>query len=55
MSEQFASALEQAGVDVELVLLPDVGHAFELKPLTGPEMTLALSEIDDFLARTLNP
>jgi acetyl esterase/lipase len=55
MSERFAAALEQAGVDVELVLLPDVGHAFELNPLTGEEMTLALSEIDDFLERTLDP
>lgn len=54
-SERFAAALEEAGVDVELVLLPDVGHAFEAKPLTGEEMTLALSEIDDFLERTLDP
>lgn len=55
MSERFAAALEQAGVDVELVLLQDVSHAFELKPLTSEEMTLALSEIDDFLERTLDP
>jgi len=55
MSERFATALEQAGVEVELVLLPDVGHAFERKPLTGPEMTLALREIDEFLDRALNP
>ena len=54
MSERFATVLEQAGVDVELILLPDVVHAFELKPLTGPEMTLALSEIDDFLDRALS-
>jgi acetyl esterase/lipase len=54
LSERFAAALEQAGVDVELVLLSDVDHAFESKPLTGEEMTLALSEIDDFLERTLD-
>ena len=55
MSERFATALEQAGVDVELILLPDVVHAFELKPLTGPEMTLALNAVDEFLDRVLNP
>jgi acetyl esterase/lipase len=55
MSERFAEALEQAGVDVELVLLPDVGHAFELKPLTGEEMTVALSAVDAFLEKTLEP
>ncbi len=55
MSERFAEALEQAGVYVELVLLPDVGHAFDLKPLTGPEMTLALAAIHEFLDRTLGP
>jgi len=55
MSERFAAALEQAGVDVELVLLPDVGHAFELMSLSGEPMTQVLSEIDDFLERTLDP
>jgi len=55
MSERFAESLEQAGVDVELVLLPDVGHAFELKPLTGEEMTLSLSRIEAFLDRVLAP
>jgi acetyl esterase/lipase len=55
MSERFATALELAGADVQLVLLPDVGHGFERKPLTGPEMTLAFKEVDDFLERTLNP
>ena len=55
MSERFAEALEQAGVDVELVLLPDVGHAFELKPLTGEEMTLALGAVDAFLRKILEP
>lgn len=55
MSERFAEALEQAGVDVELVLLPGVGHAFELKPLTGEEMTLALGAVDAFLRKILEP
>jgi dipeptidyl aminopeptidase/acylaminoacyl peptidase len=55
MSERFAAALERAGVDVELVRVPDANHAFELKPLTGPEMTLALAVVHQFLERTLNP
>jgi len=53
-SERFAEALGQAGVDVELVLLPDIPHAFELLPLTGETMTLALKEIDNFLLRALD-
>jgi acetyl esterase/lipase len=55
MSERFAAALERAGVDAELILVPDARHAFELKPLTGPEMTLALAAIHEFLDRTLGP
>jgi acetyl esterase/lipase len=55
MSERFAESLEQAGVDVELVLLPDVGHAFELRPLKGEEMTLSLNRIETFLDRVLTP
>jgi acetyl esterase/lipase len=55
MSERFAAALEQAGIDVELVRVPDANHAFDLKPLTGPEMTLALAAIHEFLDRTLGP
>jgi acetyl esterase/lipase len=54
MSERFAAALEQAGVDVELVLLPDVGHAF-MGDMTADETTLALAAIHEFLERTLNP
>ena len=54
MSERFAAALDNAGIDVELVLLPDVRHAFELKPLDSDEMTQALDEIDRFLERTLD-
>jgi len=53
LSESFAEALKNAGVDVELVLL-ESGHAFELD-LTGEAMTLALSEVDEFLERTLDP
>lgn len=53
MSERFAEALEQAGIDVELVLLPDVGHAFELTSLTGEEMTQSLSKVETFLDRVL--
>lgn len=55
MSERFAESLTQAGVDVELILLPDVGHAFEVKPLTGQEMALSLSKIEAFLNRVLEP
>jgi len=55
MSERFAEALERAGVEVELVLLPDVGHGFEFTPVTGEEMTLSLSKIEAFLERVLAP
>lgn len=55
MSERFADALSQAGVDVELVLMPDVGHAFELKPLDGEELTVAIGEIEAFLDEALLP
>ena len=53
MSERFSDTLTQAGVDVELVLLPDVGHAFELKSLKGEEMTLSLEKIETFLEQVL--
>ena len=53
-SERFEAALEQAGVEVDLVLLPGAGHAFELTPLDSDELTLAFSEIDEFLARSLD-
>ena len=55
MSERFAEALEQAGVQVELVLLPGVGHAFELQPLTSDEMTLAFNKVGEFLDQNLDP
>lgn len=53
MSERFAELFTQAGVDVELVLLPDVHHAFELRPLDSEEMALSLSKIEAFLNRVL--
>ncbi|KAA3643845.1 MAG: alpha/beta hydrolase [Chloroflexi bacterium] len=52
MSEQFAKTLEQAGVDVELVLMPDVKHAF-IQPITRDEMVLALDKINAFLERVI--
>jgi acetyl esterase/lipase len=48
MSEKFATELADAGVDVELLLL-DAGHAFELKPLSSPEMQQSLEAIEAFL------
>ncbi|NIW45184.1 MAG: prolyl oligopeptidase family serine peptidase, partial [candidate division Zixibacteria bacterium] len=55
ISENFAKSLSQAGVDVELVLVPDAGHAFETKPLTGEEMSFSLGKIEAFLDRVLTP
>jgi len=48
MSEKFATELADAGVDVELLLI-DAGHAFELKPLSSPEMQQSLEAIEAFL------
>jgi acetyl esterase/lipase len=48
MSEEFAAELADAGIDVELLLL-DAGHAFELKPLSSPEMQQSLDAIEAFL------
>lgn len=45
MSEQFAEALSDAGVEVELILFEGARHAFELQPLDGPEMARALEAI----------
>lgn len=47
-SERFAAALTEEGIDAELVLI-DSGHAFELNPLTGPEMSRSLEAIGSFL------
>ena len=55
MSERFAAALEQAGVDVELVLLDGARHAFELTPIDGVEMTISLEKIDAFISRVFSP
>jgi dipeptidyl aminopeptidase/acylaminoacyl peptidase len=49
MSENFASKLDDAGVDVELLLL-DAGHAFELKPLSDPANVESFEAIEDFLS-----
>jgi acetyl esterase/lipase len=48
MSEDFASTLEEAEVEVELLLL-EAGHAFELKSLSSPEMVQSLAAIEPFL------
>jgi acetyl esterase/lipase len=50
MSDDFSTALNDAGVVTELVLI-DAGHAFELEPLSGPEMSRSLEAIDSFLTR----
>ncbi len=54
MSQRFAAALEEAGVEVELVLLPDVGHAFELTSVTSDELTFTFNKVGEFLDRHLN-
>jgi acetyl esterase/lipase len=53
MSERFAVALEQAGVEVKLLLMPDTGHFFELSPLSEEPMSTALTAVDDFLTSVL--
>jgi acetyl esterase/lipase len=47
MSQQFAAALADAGVGVELMLF-DAGHAFELR-LNSPEMVQSLEAVKSFL------
>lgn len=48
MSERFAAALEDAGVEVELVLVEEAGHAFE--PLLRSEtMSSTLATVTTFL------
>ena len=49
MSEKFAAELDNAGVDVELLLV-DAKHAFILKPLASPENVQALAAIGAFLS-----
>jgi hypothetical protein len=49
MAEEFATALEEAGVDVELLLL-EADHAFLLRPLSSPENVQSLEAIDAFLS-----
>lgn len=50
MSEEFATALADADVKVDLLLL-DAEHGFELKPLSSPEMTQSLEAIEAFLTK----
>ncbi len=52
-SEKFAAELENAGVDVELLLI-DAKHAFELKPLTSPENVQSFAAIDAFILEHLD-
>lgn len=53
ISERFAAALEQAGADAKLILLPDAGHAFALAPLDAEPLAGTLLEVDDFLEEVL--
>ena len=54
MSEGFAAALEQAGADVELILV-EAEHGFEsgLNPLSKPAMVESFKSIEPFLSRLL--
>lgn len=51
MSENFATALEEAGVQVELLLLEETGHAFLLQPLSSPANSQSLEAIEAFLEK----
>jgi dipeptidyl aminopeptidase/acylaminoacyl peptidase len=48
LSKDFAAALEEADVDVRLVL-PEAEHGFMLQPLSSPSMSLALDSIISFV------
>ena len=50
MSEDFATALEEAGADVELLLLEEERHAFLIQPLSSPANVQSLEAIEAFLA-----
>lgn len=52
MSEAFAATLEEADVDVDLLLI-DAGHAFEMKPLSDPANVKSLAVIEAFLSTLL--
>jgi hypothetical protein len=52
LSENFTAELEEAGVDVELLLL-DAGHGFELKPLSDPAMVESFEAIEALLSALL--
>jgi acetyl esterase/lipase len=49
MSEEFATVLEEAGVEVELLLL-EADHAFLLRPLSAPENVQSLRAVEAFLS-----
>jgi len=55
MSERFAESLDQAGVDVELVLIPEAGHGFEALSLSNEHLAYSLSKIEKFLDRVVKP
>jgi len=55
MSERFAESLEQAGVDVELVLVPEAGHGFEALTLSNEHLMYSLTAIEKFLDRVFLP
>lgn len=49
MSERFVAALDEAGVEAELLVV-DSGHGFENYPLDFPEQVESLIAIEDFIA-----
>ncbi|MGB3717815.1 MAG: alpha/beta hydrolase [Candidatus Promineifilaceae bacterium] len=51
MSEDFATVLEEAGVEVELVLIPETEHAFIRQHFSSPAMELALNSTEAFLSK----
>jgi len=53
-SVAMAQALEVAGAEAELLLIPGVGHEFHLIPFSQANL-LARSRIEEFLARVLAP
>jgi acetyl esterase/lipase len=50
MSEDFASVLMEAGVEVELVLIPETEHAFIGQHFASPAMEQALASTEAFLS-----
>lgn len=50
MTERFAATLEQAGVEVELLLIEGAGNGFERDLLDRPEMSRSLEAVQIFPA-----